>query len=199
LIRLLLLLAVVIVVSLWWARLSARRSRDRLALVRATFLAGPGRPPERSPDLKDVALRGATVALRVPRDWAEEYPDEDHASFRDPGSPGRVLRVACEDIAPEGRGARAVLQERAGATATSLQDLVGGHVLLKCADSVREGGEDRVALRWLIAAPGPRHTRLATFTLTVPERAGLDPLTGDVVALLEREIRAARVDGDVGL
>lgn len=197
-IRLLLLPAVVIVASLWWARLSAGRRRDRLALVRATFLASPSRPPERSPDLKDVALRGATVALRIPRHWAEEYPDEDHASFRDPGSPGRVLRVACEEVAPGGRSTRAVLQERAGATASSLQDLAGGHVLLKCADSVREGGEDKVALRWLVAAPGPARTRLATFTLTVPEGNGLDPLTGDVVALLEREIRAARVERGAG-
>jgi hypothetical protein len=49
--------------------------------------------------------------------------------------------------------------------------------------------------RWLIAvALSPTQVCLATFSLGVSEQAVRDPLTWDLLAMIELEVRASRVD-----
>ena len=193
-VRLLLLLAVVVAGSVLLARLVEQRRRERLAHVRASFLAGLKAAQEHGPVLKDVALRSGAVRMRIPRHWAEEYPDEDHASFRDPGYAQRVLRLASTRVGAAAGDLRALLQARAGDGATTIEDLADGRVMLRALDASREDGRDVVVFRWLCAARRqPSEVSLATFTLSVPERLALDPLTRDVVATLDLEIRSAQL------
>jgi hypothetical protein len=193
-IRLLLLLLVVVAGGTYLVRFVERRRRERLAQVRAAFLVSVRAPRDHGPELKDAVLRSGAVRMRLPGHWAEEYPDEAQASFRDPGSPERVLRVACAAVAAPPAGLRALLQTRAGPEATTLEDLPEGPVLLRSLDASRENGQDVVVFRWLFAAPlPPSEARLATFTFSVPEKTALDPLTRDVAALLDLEIRSARL------
>jgi hypothetical protein len=193
-IRLLLLLLVLAAGSIALARLVERRRRERLAHVRASFLVGVPAAREHGPAFKDVALRGGAVRLRLPRHWAEEYPDEDHASFRDPVNPQRVLRLAATAACAAPDGLRALLQARAGEQATTLDELAEGCLLLRSLDATREDGRDVVVFQWLSAAPlPPARARLASFRLSVPEPAALDPLTRDVDAMLDSEIRSARL------
>jgi len=193
-IRLLLLLLVLATGSVYLVRFVERLRRERLAQVRAAFLVDVRAPRDRDPEHKGAVLRGGAVRMRLPRHWAEEYPDEDHASFRDPGSPQRVLRVASVGVAAAPAGLRALLQARAGEEATTIEDLPEGRVLLRSLDASREDGRDVVMFCWLIASPlRPSEARLATFTLSVPEKTALDPLTRDVVAMLDLEIRSARL------
>jgi rhodanese-related sulfurtransferase len=150
-IRLLLLLLVLATGSVYLVRFVERLRRERLAQVRAAFLVDV-RPRDRDPEHKDAVLRSGAVRMRLPQYWAEEHPDEDHASFRE------------------------------------------GRVLLRSLDASREDGRDVVVFCWLFAAPlPPSQARLATFTLSVPEKTALDPLTRDVVAMLDLEIRSARL------
>jgi hypothetical protein len=103
-----------------------------------------------------------------------------------------VLRVTSELCTEE---LRSLLHTRAGVGATAVEDLPDGRVLLKALGTAREEGQDLVVLRWLMAsAEGPSHVRLATFALSLPTEVALDPLTSDLVALLDREIRASRSD-----
>jgi hypothetical protein len=192
--RLLILLLVVAGGGVYLTRLVARRRRERLAQVRAVFLVSPRPAREHGPELKDVALRSGAVRLRLPRHWTEEYADEDHASFRDPGSPQRVLRLTGAAVASAPLGLRELLRSRAGQEATTVEDLPEGRVLLRSLDATREAGQEVVVFRWLSAAPLPSAVvRLATFTFSVPEKTALDPLTRDVVTLLDLEIRSARL------
>jgi hypothetical protein len=191
-IRLLLLLFVLAAGHVAVVRLLERRRRERLAQARASFLVSVQAAREHGPEVKDVALRSGAVGMRLPRHWAEEYPDEDHASFRDPGNPQRVLRLASSAVAASG-GVRALLQSRAGEQATTLDELPEGRLILRSLDASREDGRDVVIYQWLCAAPlPPARASLASFSLSVPERAALDPLTRDVVAMLDCEIRSAR-------
>jgi hypothetical protein len=193
-IRLLLLLFVMAAGSVWLVRLVEKRRRERLAQVRAAFLVSVPAARDHGPAVKDVAVRSAALRMRLPRHWAEEYPDEDNASFRDPGSPQRVLRVACVAVAASPAGLRARLQARAGEEATTIEDLPEGRVLLRSLDASREDGRDVVVFRWLSAAAlPPSQARLATFTLSVPEKTALDPLTRDLVTMLDLEVRSARL------
>jgi hypothetical protein len=193
-IRLLLLLLVLAAGSVALVRLVERRRRERLAQVRASFLVSVPAAREHGPDFKDVALRSGAVRLRLPRYWAEEYPDEDHASFRDPGNPRRVLRLAAMAVAAAPGDLRALLQARAGEQATTLDELPEGRWLLRSLDASREDGRDVFVFQWLCAAPlPPARARLGSFRLSVPEPAALDPLTRDVVAMLDCEIRSARL------
>jgi hypothetical protein len=193
-IRLVLLLLVLAAGGVYLVRMVEKRRRERLAQVRAAFLVSVRAPRDRGPAYKDAALRSGAVRMRLPRHWAEEYPDEDHASFRDPGSPQRVLRVACTAVAAAPAGLRALLQARAGREATTIEDLPEGRVLLRSLDASREDGRDVVVFRWLSATLlPPSEARLAAFALSVPEQTALDPLTQDVVAMLDLEIRSARL------
>lgn len=192
--RLLLLFLVVAAGSLYVVQLLEKRRRDRLAQVRAAFLVGVRPAREHDPTFKDVALRSGAVALRLPRHWAEEYPDQDRASFRDPGNPQRVLRVSCTTSAAAPGALRALVQAQAGREASTIDELPEGRLLLRALDSSREDGRDVVVFRWLGAATlSPSQARLATFAFSVPEQVALDPLTKDVIALLDREIRSARL------
>lgn len=191
-IRLLLLLFILAAGHVAVVRFLERRRRERLSQVRASFLVAVPAAREQLQAFKDVALRSGAVRLRLPRHWAEEYPDEDHASFRDPGNPQRVLRLASSAVAASG-GVRALLQSRAGEQATTLDDLPDGRLVLRSLDASREDGRDVVVFQWLCAAPlPPARASLASFSLSVPERVALDPLTRDVVAMLDCEIRSAR-------
>jgi len=190
----LLLLALLVVGAFALVLLAEKRRRERLAHVRAAFLVSIPAPPEHGPVLKDVALRGGAVRMRVPRQWAEEYPDEDRASFHDPGNLARVLRLSATDVASAPDGPRAFLQARAGGQATTIDELPEGCLLLRALDASREDGRDVVVFRWLSAVPlAPARVRLASFSFSVPEKLALDPLTRDVVALLDHEIRSARL------
>lgn len=193
-IRLLLLFVLLVAGCVFLVRLVEQRRRERLAHVRASFLAGLPAAQEHGPVLKDVALRSGAVRMGIPRHWAEEYPDEDHASFHDPGSAPRVLRLASARVSGVAGDLKALLQARAGDGATTIEDLTDGRVLLRALDASRENGRDVVVFRWLCAArQQPSEVRLATFTLSVPERLALDPLTRDVVATLDLEIRSAQL------
>jgi hypothetical protein len=191
-IRLLLLLLAVGAGLLYLTRLLARRDRERLALIRSTFLVGTAATGEVGPAQKDAGLHDGTLFLRIPEHWAEEYPDRHHAAFRDPNVKHRILRMTTEFLPEE--DPRSLLQSRAGADATTVEDLPDGRVLLKALDAAREEGQDLVAFRWLMATvEAPSRVRLATFALSLPAQGALDPLTRDLVALLDREIRASRI------
>ena len=191
-IRLLLLVLAVGAGGLYLSRLLARRHRERLALIRSTFLVGTAATAEVGPAQKDAGLRDGTLFLRIPEHWAEEYPDRHHAAFRDPNVSSRMLRVTSELLTEE--DPRSLLQSRAGAEATTVEELPDGRVLLKALDAAREERQDLVTFRWLMAAvEAPSRVRLATFALSLPAQGALDPLTRDLVALLDREIRASRI------
>jgi len=193
-IRLLLLILVLAGCGFYMNRVIGQRRRERLAQVRAAFLLGVKAPREHHPPLKDAVLRNDAVRLRLPKYWAEEYPDENHASFRDPVNPQRVLRVESAAVAAEPGSLRTLLEGRAGREATTLEDLPGGRLLLRSVDASSENGQDLVVFRWLSASPlPPSGARLATFTLSVPEKTAFDPLVQNVVAMLDLEILAARV------
>lgn len=206
-IRLLLLLAALVGATVYASRLLERRRRDRLAIVRSAFLVTRAEGANHEP-ARDASLRSGAVRLRIPAGWAEEYPDSDHATFRDPTTPGRVLRVASELAA--GADSRGQLLARAGNEASTVEELPAGRLLLKCLDTGREPGQDTLVFRWLTAeavasaatAPSPAsssptgpatagRTRVATFALSLPDSAAFDPLSRELLAFVEREVRAA--------
>ena len=111
-----------------------------------------------------------------------------------PGARSASCGWRASDVVAAPAGLRALLQARAGEEATTIEDLPEGRVLLRSLDVSREDGRDVVIFRWLFAAPlPPSEARLATFTFSVPEKTALDPLTRDVVAMLDLEIRSARL------
>ncbi len=173
-----------------------RRRRERLARVRAAFLLAVPAAPAHGPELKEVALRSGAARMRVPRPWSEEYPDEDRASFRNPGSPWRVLRLSATSLAPPPDGLRALLARQVGALATTIDELPEGRLLLRALDAAREEGRDAVVFRWLSVAPSTNaRVTLATFALSVEEKLALDPLTRELVALCDHEVRSAGLAG----
>ena len=193
-IRLLVLVLVLIGCGVYVSRMIRKRRSERLAQARAAFLARVNAPREHRPTFKEAVLRNGAVRMRLPAHWAEEYPDEDHASFHDPGNPQRVLRVKSAAVAAPD-GLRSLLQGHAGREATTIEDLPGGCLILRSVDASRGDGQDLVVFRWLLASPlPPSGARLATFTLSLPEKTVFDPLAQNVVAMLDSEIISAGIN-----
>jgi hypothetical protein len=194
-IRLLLLVLVLVAGAAYVVHLVERRRREWLAHVRAAFLVGVPVPREPDPAFRDAALRSGAVRIRLPPHWAEAYPDPDHASFHDPGNPQRVLRVTSTVVEAGPTGPRALLQARGGHQAATVEDLPDGRLLLRSLEARREDGRDAVVYEWLCAAPRPSSRAcLASFRFSVPEKLALDPVTRDLVAMLDHQVRSARVE-----
>jgi hypothetical protein len=111
-IRLILILVIIGVAGSYLIRYFERRHRDRLSLLRSTFLTALPDPREHAPLAKDVWVRSGVLRFRVPRDWAEEYPDEDSASFFDRGVHGGVLGVKTSTISVSGASLGFALRAR---------------------------------------------------------------------------------------
>jgi hypothetical protein len=192
--RLLFLLALLGSGAFYVSRRLERRRLERLAQWRSTFLTLARPPREHGPTFKEVVLRDHAVRLRIPKHWSEEYPDETHALFRNPGGPAHVLRVEHATVTPSPGDLRALLGRHAGAAATAFEELPGGRALLKELVTSKDGAQSVLAFRWLVAAPRPNaEVGVITFALAVPEAAIGDPLTWDEVAMIDQEIRACRL------
>jgi hypothetical protein len=193
--RLILLLVGTIALAVYLARIAEKRRLERLAQIRSRFLVAAPAPRAYGPELKEVALRSAAVSLKIPRHWSEEYPDEAHASFRDPASPERVLRLACATVpCPEG-GLSSALGTQAATKATTVDTLAADRLLLKEVVASHEGSRDVLLFRWLLAVAGPSaKASVATFSLTLSEQVLRDPLIWDTLAMVELAVRASHMD-----
>jgi hypothetical protein len=193
--RLTLLLVAAAWLATYLSRAFERRRLERIAQIRSRFLVTTPEPRPHGPALKDVALRSGAVSLRIPRHWSEEYPDEERASFRDPVSPERVLQLSSATLPLPDSGVRSLLGGQAATTATTLDELAADRVLLKELAVSKQGSQDSLVFRWLLAVAGPKaQAHVATFSLAVPEQATRDPLTWDTLAMVELAIRASHVD-----
>jgi hypothetical protein len=168
-----------------------KRRLERVAQLRAAFLALPpaaGPPAAR----KDVHLRNATVRLRVPEAWSEEYPDAASARFSDRGGSRRKLEVAGTTMAAPPSLADALRARASGAT--TLETLPSGALLVKCVSAARDGDADVVRFTWLVGRSLPaERAAVATFTMSVPAAAAHDVLTRTEVMACEHEVRAAEI------
>jgi hypothetical protein len=169
-----------------------KRRLERVAQLRAAFLALP--PGEAGPQAarKDVHLRNATVRLRVPEAWGEEYPDAASARFSDRSGSRRRLEVAGTTMAAPTSLADALRTRASGAS--TLETLPSGALLVKCVSAARDGDADFVRFTWLVGRPLPaERAAVATFTLSVPFATAHDVLTRTEVMACEHEVRAAEV------
>ncbi|HET9317667.1 MAG TPA: hypothetical protein VFQ51_18890 [Vicinamibacteria bacterium] len=186
----------------WWffARQRRERSRDAVARARADFLAAPEPEPLDTRGMKEIVYRGGLVWLLLPEAWREEHGPEGGATFSDPASSDRALRL--NTITAEKRGAGpeelafllGSLRPAGECTLTSLPD---GQLLLKHVDAGREAGADVVLYTWQLArsVSGGR-ARIAVFTLAVAAEQASSALTNDDRRRVERIVRAARIAED---
>jgi hypothetical protein len=194
-IRLLLLVVALAAAWIYALRFRARSRRERIAQVRSAFLIALPTAHKHGPALKAVGLRSGAVRLMVPQAWAEEYPDEDHATFRDPENTERVFRLESSVVAWISGDLGARLEAHVAAEPTTVCELLEGRVLLKCLTVGPERDRHVVLFRWFVAAPlPPARARVAEFILCVPEAVARDPLTRDLVARMELAVRASRLD-----
>lgn len=200
-VRFVLLLAAM--AATWWffARQRRERSRDTVARARADFLAAPEPEPLDARGMKPIAYRGGLVRLHVPEAWREEYGSEGGATFSDPASSDRALRL--QTITAEKRGGAGpeelafLLGSLRPAGECALTSLPDGQLLLKYVDAGREAGADVVLYTWQLArsVSGGR-ARIAVFTLAVAAQQAFTALTNDDRRRVERIVRAARIAED---
>jgi hypothetical protein len=170
-----------------------RRRLERVAAIRAMFLAARHGPPEHLPPLKEVWVRDGTVRFRVPQAWAEEYPDDHSALFYDRGGGRRVLHVTGTTVPVSPASIADALRARAQEP-TTLETLPSGDLLLKSLSAARERDGDVVRFAWLLGQALSADTaRFVSFTLTVPFAAARDVFTRDDLIRIEHEVRAARL------
>lgn len=184
----------------WWyfARQRRERSRDAVARARADFLAAAVPEPLDGRGMKEIAYRGGLVRLLIPETWSEEYEPDGGATFGDPVSQGRALRLRTITAdKPGGAGREELafllgsLRPRDECALTSLPD---GQLLLKHVDAGREAGADVVLYTWQLArSVSPDRARIAVFTLAVAADDASSALTNDERRRVERIVRAARI------
>jgi hypothetical protein len=169
-----------------------KRRLERVAQLRAAFLALPSAAAVPHARRKDVHLRNTTVRVRVPEAWAEEYPDAASARFSDRGGSRRRLEVAGETIGAPPSLADALRARAFGAT--TLETLPSGALLVKCVSAAREGDADIVRFTWLVGRLLPaERAAVATFALCVPFATAHDVLTRTEVLACEHEVRTAEI------
>jgi hypothetical protein len=169
-----------------------RRRLERVARIRAAFLAVHAELPGPSA-LKAVALRNAGVRFRVPEAWSEEYPDGENARFSDRGGSRRVLHVTGTTLPITSVPLADVLRARAQGPST-VETLPSGDVLVKSLSRARDGEREAVGFTWMLGrALSPERARLACFTLSVPLATAHDVLTRNELVRLEHEVRTAEL------
>ncbi|MET0554403.1 MAG: hypothetical protein ABW221_15270 [Vicinamibacteria bacterium] len=199
--RLLIVLAVVGAAAIWLylERRARAAGRDRLARARAAFLnAAADESHGDAGGSREAGDRGGLVRVRVPSHWSEQHAPDGSATFSDPASGERILRLSVLSMERRGRARPedlafdlASLRPRAESTIETLGD---GRLLLKHVDAADEGGRSRVLYTWRLARSlDEDRARLAVFTLTVPSESAHDVLTLDDVRRVERAVRAATV------
>jgi hypothetical protein len=200
--RLLIVLAVAGSFGIWLylERRARAASRDRLARARAAFLHGPGdEAPAGAPGAsKEVVYRGGLVRFRIPSSWLEEHGPDGGATFRDPASGERALRLSVLSMERPGRARTEDLAFDLGSlrprSESALATLADGHLLLKHVDAATENGRELLLFTWQLArSVDADRARLAVFVLTVPAEAAQDVLTLDDLRRVERAVRAATI------
>ncbi len=171
------------------------RHQQRLAGLRGTFLHGAplgGFSPARG--VTEVGGPDGALSFRMPSTWSGGFLDPATASF-DCGS-GRRLRLDLMTLERPLEGAQTLLESLGGLRPEperSLEALSNGNVLLKCLDIRGRGPTEEIVYCWHLARLLPsRQAHMAVFALSVPaEQAGEVFVQADL-ALLDREIHAAR-------
>jgi hypothetical protein len=170
-----------------------RRRLERVAHIRAAFLALKLDPPGPQTALKDVCVRNAIVRFCVPEGWAEEYPDETRARFYDRKGSHRMLEVTGTTIPTSTASLADTLRARASGP-TTLETLSSGSLLVKSLGAARDGSVDVVRFTWVVGRPlSPERAQVASFTLSVPFASALDVLTRNEVVRMEHAVRAAEL------
>jgi hypothetical protein len=198
-IRILVLALVVGVLGSLAIRWRRERRADALARARAAFLvrtAAPASPGREAPALDEVTLAGGRLHVRVPRAWSGQTR-EGAAAFEARASSGRWLRVDVETKPGTGTGtveeiARALRDSTRGREG-AVEVLGDDRVLLKHLQ--RDDGPDgpHLLYRWELRSPASGAGAVATFVFRVPGET-TDAITEDDIRLLEREVRAARLE-----
>jgi len=193
--RLILLVLAAGLAGTYTIRFLERRRLELVAQIRAGFLAIQPGSPEPAAGLKGVHLRNATVRLRVPQSWAEEYPDDDSARFQARGDSRRALDVASATVPASLAAVADVLRARvAGCGATTTETLPSGDILLKAASEGRDREGPIVRFVWLVGrAISADRMRMATFTFSAPLATAHDVFTRNEVIRLDHEVRAAQL------
>lgn len=195
----LLVLAIAMAATWWLFRGRGReRARDVVARARADFLGAPEPEPLDARGFKEIEYRGGLVRFRIPETWSEEYGAEGGASFCDPASRQRVLRLHTITAEKPGRAGRDELAFLLGSLRPPgecvLSSLPDGQLLLKHVDAGREAGADVVLYTWQLArSVSADKVRIAVFTLAVASEDASSALTSDDRRRVERIVRAARI------
>ncbi len=184
--------------ALVYALYRDRRDREqkRLSELRGGFLHGAplgGFAP--SGGLVELLAPHDLLRLRLPAGWTGGFEDSTAARF-DCGS-GRHLRLDLLTLEPAGGRARLeALAASRPEPERSLETLPGGSQLLKYLETRGESSSRQVVFCWQLARwLQSGQARVATFAFSVPaEQAGEVYVRADL-ALLDREIRAAVIDG----
>ena len=173
-----------------------RKRREKMAVIRWTFLAAWGKEPDSAHEtrafrvLEDPDL----PRVRLPAAWTETRGPAG-ISLRDPAS-GRILDLRVTTlqrpvgVTPESLAE--VLGGRFPEPERSVEVLPSGHALVKHVETLRDQRGDVVLYTWELGRPiPPDRARVVTFAFAVPAARAGDILTRDDLAFLEREIRAA--------
>lgn len=148
-------------------------------------------------NFKSVVYRGGVVTFRIPSHWVEHYEPEGGGEFFEdaPDTPTLRLNVmtmqgpaATPDAAASALSGYGRVERRADGTA----------VVRYAKESDEEGALLRIHY-WQIAQPlPPNHMRILVFSLTTLASQQNDPGVVETIALLERELLAARLAQQVG-
>lgn len=191
-----LLLAVAGALVLALFRDRREREQRRLASLRGSFLHGSplgGFSPPRG--LAELVAPGDVLHFRLPFAWSGGFEDPATASF-DCGS-GRRLRLDLLTLeAPQ--ASRQTLLDSLGALKPeperSLESLPNDSLLLKYLETRGQAPHQRIVFCWHLARLLPsRQAQMAVFAFAVPAGQAGEVFVQADLALLDREVRAARL------
>lgn len=156
--------------------------------------------------MQEVDYRGGLLRFRVPAAWVVELGEEGGGTFYEDRPDGGVLRLNVLTFrVPSGTAADTLRQaltpraegEESGrhaehAPGEPIEFMPNGNAMRTYTQAAQDG-EDRVIQRyWEIAnAVPPDHLRLAIFSYTFPPGDEDKPDQRRLVAVLDRELRAA--------
>lgn len=195
-IRLLLLVAAAAVVAYAVWRWRKDRREHTLARARSAFFLVTPTPEGRGPSsdrMRSISVGEDRLRMRVPDEW-DEQPATN--AYRALASSSRVFQALVRQRTQAGVTSSALaeeLQESPAGREGRIDVLPDDRVLLKHVRSGASDGAVGLTYCWTLAAvPRPDTVVSLELTLAVPLEA-TDAITLDDLALLEREVRAAKL------
>ena len=205
--RLIFILLLLVGGTLIMALLADRRGKQdaRAARLRSSFLHGTPLGGYTQPLEMREASVGGLFRFRVPKRWREGVDPAGGSTFETGGPASPVLRIrvlALERTDRPGAPAPALADVlrglRPGAEST-VEELPGGRVLLKCLEVPADRKGEQVVYEWHLGAPAsPPGLCIAQFSLVLPVAAAAELIVQSDVSLLERELREATLIAGAG-